>query len=108
MSFDGLDKIKIINPYRDLTNAMLETLGDEVQDKSTPERFKVHIQGRPWKPSNLTSVETSSLLLRLVQTLESRGFTIYAVIGNKGGGMADMLVCQRSAAWVRGDQIVHR
>lgn len=49
---------------------MLETLGDKVQDKSTPERFKVQIHGRPWKPSNLKLVETSSLLLRLVQTLE--------------------------------------
>src|SRR6478609_6076173 len=108
MSFDGLDKIKIINPPQDLTNALLQTLGDGVRDKSTPERFKVHIHGRPWKPSNSKSVETSSLLLRLIQTLESRGFTIYAVIWNRKGGIPDMLVCQRKVGWGPGDQIVHR
>jgi len=70
MSFDGMDKIKIINPPRDLTNAMPETAGDKVRDKSTPERFKVHIHGQPWKPLNLKSVKSSSMLLRLVQTLE--------------------------------------
>ncbi|KAJ4113251.1 hypothetical protein NW768_011529 [Fusarium equiseti] len=102
MSFDSTDKIKIIDSPPDLTRAMLEALGDQVRDKSTPGRFKVHIRGRPWEHSDSKSVERSSLLLKLIQTLERRGFTIYAAVGD------NMLVCQRAVDWRPGDQIRHR
>jgi hypothetical protein len=77
----------------------------------TPERLKIHLAGLPWSPSGTDTVKTRITLLRLIETLERYGFTIYATVGSKGDdeeGSTDVLVCQRQKDWVPGAPIWHR
>ncbi|KAG8358070.1 hypothetical protein FVEN_g4015 [Fusarium venenatum] len=113
VSFDNSDKLKIVDsPPKDLTDAILKTFGRDVRRREiTPERFKIHIGIQPWEPSGTDTVTTRLLLLKLVETLERCGFTVYATIGSKGEneeGAADLLVCQRAKDWVPGAPIWHR
>ncbi|QPC79095.1 hypothetical protein HYE68_009847 [Fusarium pseudograminearum] len=113
VSFDNSDKLKIVDsPPKDLTDAILQTFSCEVRRREiTPEKFKIHLGVQPWEPSGTDTVTTRILLLRLVETLERRGFTIYATIGSKGEddeGAADLLICHRAADWVPGAPIWHR
>ncbi|KAL6913624.1 hypothetical protein FSST1_011384 [Fusarium sambucinum] len=93
-------------------DAILQTFGRDVRRREiTLERFKIHIGIQPWEPSGTDTVTTRLLLLKLIETLERCGFTIYATIGSKGEdeeGAADLLVCQRAKDWVPGAPIWHR
>ncbi|KAF4970076.1 hypothetical protein FSARC_2822 [Fusarium sarcochroum] len=113
ISFDSSDKLKIVDsPPKDLTEAILKTFGNAVGRREiAPNRVKIHIPGMPWKPSGTDTIKTRIILLRLIETLEMCGFTIYATIGSKGEdeeGAADILICQRQKDWVPGAPIWHR
>ncbi|KAF5689033.1 hypothetical protein FDENT_4535 [Fusarium denticulatum] len=86
ISFDNSDKLKIIDsPPKDLTDAILQIFGRDVRRKEiTSDRFKVHLANMPWNPSGTDTVQTRIILLKLIETLERCGFTIYATIGSKG------------------------
>ncbi|CEF88399.1 hypothetical protein FGSG_05752 [Fusarium graminearum PH-1] len=103
---------KVDSPPKDLTDAILQTFSCEVRRREiTSEKFKIHLGVQPWEPSGTDTVTTRILLLRLIETLERRGFTIYATIGSKGEddeGAADLLICHRAADWVPGAPIWHR
>ncbi|KAF5576684.1 hypothetical protein FPCIR_12474 [Fusarium pseudocircinatum] len=113
ISFDNSDKLKIIDsPPKDLTDAILQIFGRDVRRKEiTSDRFKVHLANMPWNPSGTDTVQTRIILLKLIETLERCGFTIYATIGSKGEdeeGAQDLLVCQRVKGWIPGAPIWHR
>lgn len=113
VSFDNSDKLKIVDsPPKDLTDAILQTFGHDVRRKEiTPDRVKMHLANMPWNPSGTDTVKTRIILLKLIETLESCGFTIYATIGSKGEdeeGAQDLLVCQRVKGWIPGAPIWHR
>ncbi|KAF4337307.1 hypothetical protein FBEOM_8820 [Fusarium beomiforme] len=113
ISFDNSDKLKIVDaPPKDLTDAILQTFGRDVRRREiTDDRFKVHLADVPWNPSGTDTVKTRILLLKLIETLERFGFTIYATIGSKGEdeeGAQDLLVCQRQKDWAPGAPIWHR
>ncbi|KAG9504892.1 hypothetical protein J7337_004871 [Fusarium musae] len=113
ISFDNSDKLKIIDsPPKDLTDAILQIFGRDVRRKEiTPDRFKAHLANMPWNPSGTDTVQTRIILLKLIETLERCGFTIYATIGSKGEdeeGAQDLLVCQRVKGWIPGAPIWHR
>ncbi|KAF5625029.1 hypothetical protein F52700_9404 [Fusarium sp. NRRL 52700] len=113
ISFDNSDKIKIVNsPPKDLTDAILQTFGHDVRRKEiTSDRVKVHLANMPWNPSGTDTVKTRIILLKLIETLERCGFTIYATLGSKGEdeeGAQDLLVCQRVKGWIPGAPIWHR
>ncbi|KAI1014949.1 hypothetical protein LB503_004081 [Fusarium chuoi] len=113
VSFDNSDKLKIVDsPPKDLTDAILQTFGHDVRRKEiTPDRIKMHLANMPWNPSGTDTVKTRIILLKLIETLERCGFTIYATIGSKGEdeeGAQDLLVCQRVKGWIPGAPIWHR
>ncbi|KAF5675882.1 hypothetical protein FCIRC_7255 [Fusarium circinatum] len=113
ISFDNSDKLKIVDsPPKDLTDAILQTFGRDVRRKEiTSDRVKVHLANTPWNPSGTDTVQTRIILLKLIETLERCGFTIYATIGSKGEdeeGAQDLLVCQRVKGWIPGAPIWHR
>ncbi|KAJ4269775.1 hypothetical protein NW762_001443 [Fusarium torreyae] len=113
VSFDSSDKLKIVDsPPKDLTDAILQTFGGDVRRREVaPNRLKIHLAGLPWRPSGTDTIKTRIILLRLIETLERCGFTIYATIGSKGEdeeGAADILICQRQKDWVPGAPIWHR
>ncbi|KAF5249648.1 hypothetical protein FANTH_4956 [Fusarium anthophilum] len=113
ISFDNSDKLKIVDsPPKDLTDAILQTFGRDVRRKEiTSDRAKIHLANTPWNPSGTDTVQTRIILLKLIETLERCGFTIYATIGSKGEdeeGAQDLLVCQRVKGWIPGAPIWHR
>ncbi|KAM0201556.1 hypothetical protein ACHAPA_010057 [Fusarium lateritium] len=113
VSFDNSDKLKIVGgPPQDLTSAVLQLFKGEIRRREvTPERLKIHLAGLPWSPSGTDTVKTRIMLLRLIETLERYGFTIYATVGSKGDdedGSTDVLVCQRQKDWVPGAPVWHR
>ncbi|KAF5962432.1 hypothetical protein FBULB1_14178 [Fusarium bulbicola] len=95
-----------------LTDAILQTFGRDVRRKEiTSDRVKIHLANTPWNPSGTDTVQTRIVLLKLIETLERCGFTIYATIGSKGEdeeGAQDLLVCQRVKGWIPGAPIWHR
>ncbi|KAK2932015.1 hypothetical protein FoTM2_006472 [Fusarium oxysporum f. sp. vasinfectum] len=88
ISFDNSDKLKIVDsPPKDLTDAILQKFGRDVRrSEITSDRVKMHLANMPWNPSGTDTVTTRIILLKLIETLERCGFTIYATIGSKGGG----------------------
>lgn len=112
ISFDRSDKLKIVGAVsNDLKDEIVKTFGLRIQRKeSTGDRLKIKFRGTPWMPNGEETVETSLMLLTLLEILEHCGFTVYASIdmASDEERETDVLICQRQKGWTPGAPIWHR
>ncbi|KZP33691.1 hypothetical protein FIBSPDRAFT_943468 [Athelia psychrophila] len=105
VSFNEDDKLRLIGAPGDLPPAIRQTLGPLIQsekDKDGAVQFK--LQGNPWISEGTETVTTRSLLLNILQSLESHGFRMYASVNQSSKETAEMdtwYLC-RPVGWAPG------
>ena len=68
------------------------------------------MHGYPWMSMSTSAVGMQIVLLNLIQTLESHGWSLYttAMLGMGDGGTgSDSWFCVRDLAWVEGAPVYH-
>lgn len=98
-------------PPRELREEIVKAFGSRIdRHESTDDRLKIKFRGTPWHPTGTETVETSMMLLTLLETLEECGFTVYAAIdmSSHEERETDVLICQRQRGWKPGAPVWHR
>ena len=104
VSFDRGNKLKVVGfPPPELAAALVECFGIRVRrHEITASRLKIKFRGYPWEPHGTNTVDTRVIVLKLLETLEAFGFTLYGSvrITDSGGNYnidteADVLVVHR-------------
>lgn len=104
VSFDQLDRLRILGaPSPDLAAAVVTALQPAIAShKMSDHRFDVKFCGTPWSPSGEQTVTLRVILLRLLEVMESFGFTLYAGVNQCNDTCGDVLVMRRQKSWEEG------
>jgi hypothetical protein len=120
ISFNQTDRLRLIGANRELINAvkgllqnmrMLQTDCGWKDQRLGAWEFKIN--GYPWRASGEETMSTRFLLLRLLETLEQHGWSLYASIDQStsaGDGVSetDSWFCIREKGWTPGSTVFHR
>jgi len=113
ISFDRSDRLRISDPpSSDLAATVVSAFGQTVsKEERKPGYFEIKFHGYPWYPSGEETVKTRMMVVRLLEVLESFGYTLYASIDQTNGPEgeeSDVLVVHKQKKWVPGMPIWHR
>ncbi|KAG9233261.1 hypothetical protein BJ875DRAFT_52611 [Amylocarpus encephaloides] len=118
ISFNMSDRLRLIGADGGLISDVRELLkhiklwqNEDWKDKNLNAReFK--LWGRPWWASGEETMKTRLLLLRLLELLEARGWSLYASVDQSTAGNdsseTDSWFCVRDKSWVEGSAVFHR
>lgn len=113
ISFTGSDRLKIASPPApEVCAALTQALGRFVisRTEKTCYYFEIKFHGRPWHASETEAITGRVILLQLLETLESFGYSLYASIDQKDSRdsrEADELYMHRVKGWVSGMPVWH-
>jgi hypothetical protein len=104
VSFDRLDRLRILGaPSPDLAGAVVKALQPAIASHNMSDhRFEAKFCGTPWSPSGEQTVTLRVILLRLLEVMESFGFTLYAGVNQCNDASGDVLVMRRQKGWEEG------
>lgn len=112
MSFDRGDRLKFVDPPpADVTAAILRTLGTAVsRHERTVSHLEIKLNRYPWYPDGTDTVTTRMMILKLIETLETCGFTLYGTLDQSDdtSSEADVVMVHRHKDWKPGMPVWHR
>jgi hypothetical protein len=116
MTFDRGDRLKLLDtPPRDLQVALATTIGSPniSRTEATGDHFEIKMHGSPWYPHGVETVRTRIMVLRILETMERFGYSLYASIDQDTSaddrpGQADVLHFHRQKGWTHGMPVWHR
>ena len=118
ISFNQYDRLRLIGADQQLrgsVEALLKGMG-KLQDKFWKDQvlnaWEFKIYGNPWYASGEETMSTRLLVLRLLETLERQGWSLYASIdqnqGSENVSETDSWFCVREKGWTPGSSVFHR
>jgi hypothetical protein len=122
ISFNQGDRLRLIGAPADLIvpfQTLLKSMGlwqnAEWKDRGQ-NVFEFKINGWPWRPTGEATMTTRLLLLRMFETLEAGGWSLYATVDQNNGQHSknssstgtDSWYCVRAVDWVPGNSVFHR
>jgi hypothetical protein len=118
ISFNQGDRLRLIgaseellNSFRQLLNSM-GLLQNEFWKESHNNAWEFKLNGYPWLATGEETMTTRLLILNMVGTLESHGWTLYASLDQSTAGEktseTDSWYCVRDKNWVPGMAVFHR
>jgi hypothetical protein len=116
ISFNRDDRLRLIGAPQDLIEPFKQVLGHNVQKSEHLKEgaFEFKIKGYPWNASGSEAVTTRTMLLSVLECLESHGFTLYTSFdqntgpgGDRGSGETDTWFLRRTVGWTRGQPVYH-
>ncbi|KAF1814800.1 hypothetical protein P152DRAFT_384025, partial [Eremomyces bilateralis CBS 781.70] len=117
ISFSKTDRIRFIDAPQQLVSNMIALFQKETQSHASfrlPHVYELKMNGYPWMASGSDTMYARSLILKLIEGLESHGFTVYASIDQKTGtssdnhrGETDTFHCCRQIGWQPGLPVFH-
>ncbi|RFU27359.1 hypothetical protein B7463_g8987, partial [Scytalidium lignicola] len=118
ISFSELDRLRLIGADATLIAAfktMLTSMNlfqDEAWKDKAKNAFEFKIRGFPWLATGEETMRTRLLVLKMLETLEENGWSLYASIdqneGSDSSSEADSWFCVRENGWVQGNAVFHR
>ncbi len=123
VSFKQSDKMRFLGAPPDLIAAMsqmlksMRRLQSEAVKTTADNYHEFKLLGNPWYASGEDTMATRQLILKLVETLEMQGWSLYACIDQNSGphnsnnsstSETDVWYCVKSADWTPGSIILHR
>lgn len=123
ISLKKSDKMRFLGAPPDLLAAVSEMLRStrclqsEMRKAKTDNYHEFTLNGGPWYADGTRTMATRQLILRLVQTLEMQGWSVYACIDQNSGprnssdaslSETDVWYCVKSLDWTPGSIILHR
>jgi hypothetical protein len=118
ISFNEGDKLRLIGADSALKasfGGMLNQMGllqrEEWKEQGVNAwQFKLH--GYPWRPTGEETMQTRILVIRMLETLEREGWSLYASVdqneGSEKSGETDSWYCVKEKGWVPGKAVFHR
>jgi hypothetical protein len=119
ISFNQADRLRLIGASLELKTSFGELLksmrllqeGFWKEKHNNAWEFKLH--GYPWHATGEETVKTRLLILRMVDTLEAHGWSLYSSLDQSNGhgqnaNEADSWFCVKDKQWVPGMAIFHR
>lgn len=118
ISFNQSDRLRLIGADQELIDSfrgMLKSLG-KLQDMYWKDQvlnaFEFKLYGYPWRETGEETMVTRLLVLKILETLEKQGWSLYASIdqnqGSEGSSETDSWFCVRQKGWVPGSSVFHR
>lgn len=113
VAFTKHDHLMFIDAPRELVSSLMADLKWHVQSHggAAPRGcYDVKLNGYPWVATGEETMRTRLLLLKLIEGLESHGFTVYASVdqySRKEGRDADVWHCCRRVGWTPGAPVYH-
>lgn len=116
VAFSKKDRLRLMDAPIALTDAMHETMRDQIQElvpHPLPGVWEAKLKGWPWHSRSSEDImQARRLLLRLFAILESHGFTAYASIDQKADldsekSETDTWHCCRPKDWEPGAPVYH-
>lgn len=117
ISFNQNDRLRLIGApqglladVRVLLKEMKLLQAENWKDRNL-DAWEYKLHGRPWFATGEDTIKTRVLLLRLLETLERKGWSVYASIdqSTRGAGLeTDSWYIIRDKAWVEGAAVFHR
>jgi hypothetical protein len=122
ISFNQGDRLRLIGAPTELIvefQVLLKAMGlwqEGAWKDRTLNAWEFKLNGWPFKSSGSETMAPRLLLLRMLETLEMGGWSLYATIdqnnGRSGNNHAatgtDSWYCQRAVDWVPGNSVLHR
>jgi hypothetical protein len=122
ISFNQGDRLRLIGAPAGLIaafQALLKGMGlwqDANWKDKALNAFEFKIHGWPWRPQGEETMTTRLLLLRMLETLEAGGWSLYATVDQNNGHHnknssstgTDSWYCVRAVDWVPGNSVFHR
>ncbi|KAE8441805.1 hypothetical protein EG329_004258 [Mollisiaceae sp. DMI_Dod_QoI] len=120
ISFNMSDRLRLIGAPPKLVQAVKETLaglGLLQQDLGWKDAslgaWEFKIKGYPWRASGEETMTTRLLLLKMLECLESHGWSLYASVdqstgSGEGSSETDSWYCVKDRNWVEGAAVFHR
>ncbi|KAF4626030.1 hypothetical protein G7Y89_g12131 [Cudoniella acicularis] len=118
ISFNQSDRLRLIGAPQDLRVDMQNLLRQMrlLQSEDWKDRrlnaYEFKIYGRPWFPTGEETMSTRLLLLKMLEVLENRGWSLYASVDQSNGSEnvseTDSWYCVRDKSWVQGSTVFHR
>lgn len=120
ISFNQGDRLRLIGaPMELLANfqALLKGMGlhqEGIWKDKARNAFEFKLHGWPWRPQGEEAMTTRLLLLRMLETLEVSGWSLYATVDQNNGHKntsstgTDSWYCVRAEDWVPGSSVFHR
>jgi hypothetical protein len=119
ISFNQFDRLRLIGANAELISAMKQVLASMnllQEDRGWKDKeliaWEFKIRGNPWCATGVETMTTRLLLMRILECLESHGWSLYASIDQNTGGQhtseCDSWFCVRDKAWVEGMAVFHR
>ncbi|KAH8676481.1 hypothetical protein BGZ60DRAFT_258793 [Tricladium varicosporioides] len=119
ISFNQTDRLRLIGAPQDLIVDFKDLLGqmrllqrEEWKDRNL-NAYEFKIYGRPWTPSGEETMSTRLLLLKMLEVLENKGWSLYASVDQNTSvqehtSETDSWYCVRDKNWVPGSTVFHR
>lgn len=119
ISFNMTDRMRLIGAPPDLVADVKVLLGQmkllqsEFWKDQRLQAWEFKIYGRPWRPTGEETMSTRLLLLKLLETLEAKGWSLYASVDQSMAtgdhvSETDSWYCVRDKSWVQGSAVFHR
>jgi hypothetical protein len=122
VSFNQGDRLRLIGAPTELIvsfQTLLKGMGlwkEGVWKDKSLNAFEFKINGWPWRPRGEETMTTRLLLLRMLETLEISGWSLYANVDQNNGHHnknssstgTDSWYCVRAMDWVPGSSVFHR
>jgi hypothetical protein len=123
ISFKQGDKLRFLGAPPDLISSMSQLfrstrmLQSESAKTTAANYHEFKLNGTPWYASGEDTMATRLLILKMVETMEMNGWSLYASIdqntgppsnSNSSSSETDVWYCVKSADWTPGSIILHR
>jgi hypothetical protein len=110
LRFIGADNALLVDVAQLLQSMKLLQAESWKEASLNAREFKIN--GYPWRPSGESTMTTRMLLLKLLEVLENKGWSLYASIdqstASKDNSETDSWYCVREKSWVQGSTVFHR
>lgn len=119
ITFNQSDRLRLISADQALigdVRNLLSSLNLLQQDKGWKDQalgaWEFKIRGCPWMASGEETMTTRFLLLKMIECLETHGWSLYASVDQSTGGEnvseTDSWYCVKDKNWVPGMAVFHR
>ncbi|KUJ18514.1 uncharacterized protein LY89DRAFT_569398, partial [Mollisia scopiformis] len=119
ISFNQSDRLRLIGAPTQLVQdfkSLLSGMGLLQQDlgwkDATLRAWEFKLNGYPWRATGEETMSTRLLLLKMLECLESHGWSLYASVDQSTGGEnsseTDSWYCVKDRSWVEGTAVFHR
>ncbi|KAH8819135.1 hypothetical protein F5884DRAFT_3826 [Xylogone sp. PMI_703] len=118
ISFNHYDRLRLIGADPVLIAAFktllssIRPLQDEGWKDKARNAFEFKIKGYPWLATGEETMSTRLLVLKMLETLEQHGWSLYASIdqneASEDSSETDSWYCVRQKGWVEGSAVFHR